>query len=49
MIDDIKKRKIHSEKLRSFTKDTKKLEPESLTKTQKEKFWKNKKEDRFNE
>ena len=41
MIDDIKKRKIHSEKLRSFSKNSsKKMEPhESLTKTQKEKFW----------
>jgi len=38
MIDDIKKRKIHSEKLRNFCRnETKKNEPhhESLTKTQK--------------
>lgn len=41
MIDDIKKRKIHSQKLRSFYRNnTKKIEPnDSLTKTQKEKFW----------
>lgn len=45
MIDDIQKRRIYNDKLRSIKKKSKNINNlESLTKTQKEKFWKSKEE-----